>query len=89
MKSDTAVWRRAYPAKDFPYWRDFPRIPSFALNGARSAIPTASGTASSSAHSDQTLVSGVTLPVLPTAENKTTAAAVEIIWLAIEYNGGD
>lgn len=47
---------------------------------------TASGTSSSSAHTANTLVSAVTLP---TAENKTTAEAVEIIWIAIEFNGGD
>lgn len=49
---------------------------------------TATGT-STSAHKAQTLVSGVTLPELPTAENVTTGDPVEIMWMAVEFNGGD
>lgn len=45
---------------------------------------TAGGTASSSSHSAQTLVSGVTLP-----SGKTTEAAIEVLWVAIEFNGGE
>lgn len=47
---------------------------------------TASGTSSSSSHSANTLVSGVTLPK---AENKTTSEAVRVHWMAVEYNGDD
>lgn len=49
---------------------------------------TATGT-STSAHKTQTLVSGVTLPELPTAENVTTEDAVEVMWMAVEFNGGE
>ena len=45
---------------------------------------TASGTSSSSSHSSQTLVSGVTLPT-----GQTTEAAVQLLWLAIDFNGGE
>ena len=45
---------------------------------------TASGTSSSSSHSSQTLVSGVTLPT-----GQTTEAAVQLLWLAVEFNGGE
>ena len=45
---------------------------------------TASGTSSSSSHSLQTLVSGVTLPT-----GQTTEAAVQLLWLAIDFNGGE
>ena len=51
---------------------------------------TASGTSSSSSYSANTLVSEVTLPgqpTLPSAENKTTAAAVRVHWMAAEWNG--
>ncbi len=53
---------------------------------------TASGTASSSAHAEHTLVSGVTLPTitmptLPTATLTTTASQIEIHYIAIEYGG--
>ena len=45
---------------------------------------TASGTASSSAHTAQTLVSGLTLPT-----GQTTETSVRLLWVAVEYNGGD
>lgn len=45
---------------------------------------TASGTASSSAHKAQTLVSGVTLPT-----GQTTEAAVQLLWVAVEFDGGE
>ena len=47
---------------------------------------TASGTSSSSAHTANTLVNAVTLPE---TEPATTGEAVEVIWVAIEFNGGD
>lgn len=53
---------------------------------------TASGSSSSSGHTQNTLVKAVTLPtapVLPTAENKTTSEAILVHWMATEYNGDD
>lgn len=53
---------------------------------------TGAGTGSSTSHSKQVLVNGVTLPgapVLPTAENKTTAAPVVAHWMALEENGDE
>lgn len=45
---------------------------------------TASGSSSSSGHTQNTLVSGVTLPTLPKAENQETAEKITIFWLAME-----
>ena len=45
---------------------------------------TASGTASSSAHTAQKLVSGVTLPT-----GQTTEEAVQLLWMAVEFDGGE
>ena len=50
---------------------------------------TASGTSSSSAHTQNTLVSGVTLPTLPKTENRETAEKITVFWLAIEEEGED
>lgn len=45
---------------------------------------TASGTAYSSAHTAQTLVNGVTLPT-----GQTTDEAVQLLWVAVEFDGGE
>lgn len=48
---------------------------------------TANGTSSSNSHAEHTLVSGVTLPTLPKAENQETAEKVTVFWLAMETEG--
>lgn len=48
---------------------------------------TANGTSSSNSHAEHTLVSGVTLPTLPKAENQETAEKITIFWLAMETEG--
>lgn len=48
---------------------------------------TANGTSSSNSHAEHTLVSGVTLPTLPKAENQETAENITIFWLAMEEEG--
>ena len=48
---------------------------------------TANGTSSSNSHAENTLVSGVTLPTLPKAENQETAENITIFWLAMETEG--
>lgn len=48
---------------------------------------TANGTSSSNSHAEHTLVSGVTLPMLPKAENQETAENITIFWLAMEEEG--
>lgn len=45
---------------------------------------TASGTASSSGHTAKTLVSNIVLPT-----GQTTEEAVQLLWLAIEFDGGE
>ena len=50
---------------------------------------TANGTSSSNSHAEHTLVSGVTLPTLPKAENQETAENITIFWLAMEEEGED
>lgn len=50
---------------------------------------TTNGTSSSNSHAEHTLVSGVTLPTLPKAENQETAEKVTVFWLAMETEGED
>lgn len=45
---------------------------------------TASGTASSSGHTAKTLVSNIVLPT-----GQTTEEAVRLLWLAVEFDGGE
>ena len=48
---------------------------------------TANESSASSRHAENTLVSGVTLPTLPKAEDQETAETVTIFWLAMETEG--
>ena len=48
---------------------------------------TANGSSANSSHAEHTLVSGVTLPTLPKAENQETAEKVTVFWLAMETEG--
>ena len=48
---------------------------------------TANGSSDNSSHAEHTLVSGVTLPTLPKAENQETAEKVTVFWLAMETEG--
>ena len=50
---------------------------------------TANGTSSGNSHAEHTLVSGVTLPTLPKAENQETAEKITVFWLAMEEEGED
>lgn len=48
---------------------------------------TANGSSANSSHAEHTLVSGVTLPTLPKAENQETAENITVFWLAMETEG--
>ena len=67
------------------------RLPGIS-GGTQGSVSTKSvyvgaGTGTSPSHSAQTVVTAVTLPVLPTAVTSTTADPVKIHYTAIEYGG--
>lgn len=61
--------------------------PVYTPGSQGSSYYTANGSSANSSHAEHTLVSGVTLPTLPKAENQETAEKVTVFWLAMETEG--